>query len=96
MESSKNILFSANQEGKKIKIVDTLITFMNNHKFNSSLREQGKELLRHTHTSYLKLYKSKNYNELTINLKKSIKNIKKDHYKNYFIYAYNKDFYKER
>jgi hypothetical protein len=29
-----------------------------------------------------------------INLKKSIKNIKKDHYKNYFIYAYNKDFYK--
>ena len=43
---------------------------------------------------YLKLYKSKNYNELTINLKKSIKNIKKYHYKNYFIYAYNKDFYK--
>ena len=39
---------------------------------------------------YLKLYKSKNYNELTVNLKKSIKNIKKDHYKNYFIYAYNK------
>jgi hypothetical protein len=27
-------------------------------------------------------------------LKKSIKNIKKDHYKNYFIYAYNKNFYK--
>ena len=43
---------------------------------------------------YLKLYKSKNYNELTINLKKTIKNIKKYHYKNYFIYAYNKDFYK--
>ena len=43
---------------------------------------------------YLKLYKSKNYNELTINLKKAIKNIKKYHYKNYFIYAYNKDFYK--
>jgi hypothetical protein len=43
---------------------------------------------------YLKLYKSKNYNELTVNLKKPIKNIKKDHYKNYFIYAYNKDFYK--
>lgn len=40
------------------------------------------------------LYKSKNYNELTIYLKKSIKNIKKDHYKNYFIYAYNKDSYK--
>jgi hypothetical protein len=45
---------------------------------------------------YLKLYKSKNYNELTVNLKKSIKNIKKDHYKNYFIYAYNKDFYKSK
>ena len=43
---------------------------------------------------YLKLYKSKKYNELTVNLKKSIKNIMKDHYKNYFIYAYNKDFYK--
>jgi len=40
------------------------------------------------------LLHAKNYNELTINLKKSIKNIKKDHYKNYFIYAYNKDFYK--
>jgi transposase len=45
---------------------------------------------------YLKLYKSKNYNELTLNLKKSIKNIKKDHYKNYFIYAYNKDYYKNK
>ena len=43
---------------------------------------------------YLKLYKSKNYNELSLNLKKSIKNIKKDNYKNYFIYAYKKDYYK--
>jgi hypothetical protein len=31
---------------------------------------------------YLKLYKSKNFEELKLNLTKSIKNIKKD-YKNY-------------
>ena len=42
---------------------------------------------------YLKLYKSKNYEELQLNLKKSIKNIKKEYYKNYFIYAYNKEHY---
>ena len=34
---------------------------------------------------YLKLYKSK-----------SIKNIKKEHYENYFTYAYNKDSYKNK
>ena len=45
---------------------------------------------------YLKLNKSKNYNELTVNLKKSIKNIKKEDYKNYFTYAYNKDSYKKK
>ena len=42
---------------------------------------------------YLKLYKSKNFEELKLNLKKSIKNIKKKHYGNYFIYAYNKEHY---
>jgi len=42
---------------------------------------------------YLKLYKSKNFEELKLNLKKSIKNIKKEHYGNYFIYAYNKEHY---
>ena len=31
---------------------------------------------------YLKLYKSKNYEELKLNLSKSIKNIKKEHYIN--------------
>ena len=36
---------------------------------------------------YLKLYKSKNFEELKLNLKKSIKNINKEHYENYFIYA---------
>jgi ABC-type Fe3+ transport system substrate-binding protein len=45
---------------------------------------------------YLKLYKSKNYEELRLNIKKSITNIMKDHYKNYFIYAYNKDYYKNK
>ena len=33
-------------------------------------------------------------NQLKENLKKSINNINKDNYKNYFIYAYNKDLYK--
>jgi len=42
---------------------------------------------------YLKIYKSKNFEELKLNLKKSIKNIKKEHYINYFIYAYNKEYY---
>jgi len=39
---------------------------------------------------YLKLYKSKDLEELKENLKKSIKNIRKERYKNYFIYAYKK------
>jgi len=29
-------------------------------------------------------------------LKSSIKKIKEEHYKNYFIYAYNKDYYKNK
>ena len=45
---------------------------------------------------YLKLYKSKNYEELKLNIRNSIENIKKEHFKNYFIYAYNKDFYKNK
>ena len=45
---------------------------------------------------YLKLYKSKNFEELKLNLTKSIKNIKKEHYENYFTYAYNKDSYKKK
>ena len=45
---------------------------------------------------YLKLYKSKNFEELKLNLIKSIKNIKKEHYENYFTYAYNKDSYKNK
>lgn len=45
---------------------------------------------------YLKLYKSKNFEELKLNLIKSIKNIKKEHYENYFTYAYNKESYKKK
>ena len=45
---------------------------------------------------YLKLYKSKNFEELKLNLIKSIKNIKKEHYENYFTYAYNKKSYKKK
>ena len=45
---------------------------------------------------YLKLYKSKNFEELKLNLTKSIKNIKKEDYENYFTYAYNKDSYKKK
>ena len=43
---------------------------------------------------YMKIYKSNDFTELNSNLKKSINNINKDNYKNYFIYAYNKDSYK--
>ena len=45
---------------------------------------------------YMKLYESKNYNELKENVKKSITNIKEENYKNYFIYAYNKEHYKTK
>jgi len=45
---------------------------------------------------YMKLLKAKSFIELKENLKKSIKNIKDEHYKNYFIYAYNKEYYKDR
>jgi len=45
---------------------------------------------------YLKLYQAKNFNELKVNIKKSIKNIKEESYKNYFIYAYDKEQYKNK
>ena len=45
---------------------------------------------------YMKLHESTNYNELKENIKKSIKNIKEENYKNYFIYAYNKEHYKTK
>ena len=44
----------------------------------------------------MKLYQSKDFDELKLNLKKSIKNIKEENYKNYFIYAYNKKHYKTK
>jgi hypothetical protein len=43
---------------------------------------------------YMKLYESKNFMELKENIHKSITYIKEENYKNYFIYAYNKDYYK--
>jgi len=43
--------------------------------------------------NYLKLYKSKNFEELKLNL---VKSIKKEDYEHYFTYAYNKDSYKKK
>ena len=45
---------------------------------------------------YMKLDKSTNLNTLKESLKSSIKKIKEEHYKNYFIYAYNKNYYKNK
>ena len=44
----------------------------------------------------MKLDKSTNLKSLKHRLKSSIKKIKEEHYKNYFIYAYNKDYYKNK
>ena len=44
---------------------------------------------------YIKINKPKTYSELSDSIKNSIKKIKKENYENYFIYAYNKDSYKE-
>lgn len=44
----------------------------------------------------MKLDKSTNLKPLKDSLKTSIKKIKEEHYKNYFIYAYNKDYYKNK
>lgn len=43
---------------------------------------------------YIKLDKSTNFNQLKTSLINSVPKIKKEHYKNYFIYAYNKNYYK--
>lgn len=43
---------------------------------------------------YIKHDKPNNYNELKNSLVSSILKIKKEHYENYFTYAYNKDYYK--
>jgi len=45
---------------------------------------------------YMKLDKVFTYDELKDNLKKSVRKIKKEHYINYFIYAYNKEYYKNK
>ena len=45
---------------------------------------------------YIKLDKPNNFIELQNSLKLSISKIKPENYKNYFIYAYNKDYYKNK
>ena len=45
---------------------------------------------------YIKLDKPMSYKKLESSLKRSIKRIKKEHYKNYFIYAYDKKSYKNK
>ena len=45
---------------------------------------------------YIKLDKPNTFTELEKSVKVSIDKIKEDNYKNYFIYAYNKDYYKNK
>jgi hypothetical protein len=45
---------------------------------------------------FVKLDKPNTFTELDNSVKISIKKIKEEHYENYFIYAYNKDYYKNK
>ena len=45
---------------------------------------------------YIKLDKPNTFIELDKSVKTSINKIKEENYKNYFIYAYNKDYYKNK
>ena len=45
---------------------------------------------------YIKLDKPNTFTELDKSLKISIDKIKEENYKNYFIYVYNKDYYKNK
>ena len=45
---------------------------------------------------YIKLDKPNTFTELEKSVKSSIEKIKEENYKNYFIYAYNKDYYKNK
>ena len=45
---------------------------------------------------FIKLDKPNTFTELDNSVKTSIKKIKEEHYENYFIYAYNKDYYKNK
>lgn len=45
---------------------------------------------------YMKLDKPMSFDQIKESIKSSIKKIKKEHYENYFIYAYNKDYYKNK
>lgn len=45
---------------------------------------------------YIKLDKPNTFTALDESIKTSIDKIKEEHYKHYFIYAYNKDYYKNK
>jgi hypothetical protein len=45
---------------------------------------------------YIKLDKPNTFTALDESVKSSIGKIKQDNYENYFIYAYNKDYYKNK
>jgi len=45
---------------------------------------------------YIKLDKPNTFTALDESVKTSIDKIKEENYKNYFIYAYNKDYYKNK
>ena len=45
---------------------------------------------------YIKLDKPTTFTSLDESVKTSINKIKEENYKNYFIYAYNKDYYKNK
>ena len=45
---------------------------------------------------YIKLDKPNTFTELDKSVKTSIDKIKEENYENYFIYAYNKDYYKNK
>ena len=65
-----------------------------NYKYHPRLNciEQWFNQLKH----YIKLDKPMSFKKLEKSLKNSILKIKKENYKNYFIYAYNKDYYKNK
>ena len=45
---------------------------------------------------FVKRDKPNTFTELDNSVKTSIKKIKEEHYENYFIYVYNKDYYKNK
>ena len=54
------------------------------------------QVIKYSYKHYTKLEKPNTFTELKNSVKTSIGKIKSEHYKNYFIYAYNKDYYKNK